>query len=130
MESRAFPADMELNAVNLLNFTLSRMSLRKRVAWFIHFCKDAPCLMEAQRRIGAQIGVIDRHIRSIRYQHFWLPDASDESRAAVTEQLRGWLKERRFYQELSHAVLRAVSEMVRIRKKDLFPNGVRLIADN
>lgn len=132
MDSRAFPADLELNAINLLNFTLSRLSVRKRVAWFIHFCKDAPCLTEAQRRISAQIGAIDQHIRSLRHRLYWLPSASDHdgSGAMINDQLRRWIKERRFWQELSHAVLRVVSELVQRRRRDLYPEGIRLVADD
>ena len=55
MESRVFPHEMELNVVNLLNFTLSQLNLRKRVMWFIHFCQNVACLQEAQRQISVQM---------------------------------------------------------------------------
>lgn len=128
MDSRAFPRDVELNVVNLLNFTLSRLSMRKRVIWFIHFCKDAPCLHEAQRRIGSRISFIDRHVRSLRYRASWL----DKDLTSSFTELRTWLKERRFYKELNNAVLTAVSEARRTKRKDLYPEGIaiRLAADN
>lgn len=128
MDSRAFPPDVELNVVNLLNFTLSRLSMRKRVTWFIHFCKDAPCLHEAQRRIGSRIAFIDRHVRSLRYRASWF---EKDQTSSLTE-LRTWLKERRFYKELNNAVLSAVSEARRTRRKELYPEGIaiRLAADN
>lgn len=129
MDSRAFPFDVELNVVNLLNFTLSRLSVRRRVSWFVHFCQDVPCLREAQWRIAARIAVIDRHIRNLRYRLLWLNHNPNRS---VTEQLRSWLKERRFYQELSNAVLDAISEDVQKKRRELYPEGVaiRLAVDD
>ena len=66
-----YPHYLELNEVNLLNFTLSQLPIRSRVTWFIHFCQEIACLQEAQRQIGVQIVTIDQQVRSLRYRLHW-----------------------------------------------------------
>ncbi|XP_046462929.1 thioredoxin domain-containing protein 11-like [Daphnia pulex] len=123
-ESRLYPHNLELNEANLLNFTLSQLSIKNRVSWFIHFCRDTPCLQEAHRQIDAQIGIIDRQIRVCRNRLLW---SIDGDRASM-EELRGWVKERHFFKELSYSVRKTVVGILRRMNRDGYPNGVRITA--
>jgi hypothetical protein len=123
-ESRLYPHNLELNEANLLNFTLSQLSIKNRVSWFIHFCRDTPCLQEAHRQIDAQIGIIDRQIRVFRNRLLW---SIDGDRASM-EELRGWVKERHFFKELSYSVRKTVVRILRRMNRDGYPNGVRITA--
>ncbi len=123
-DSRVYPYNLELNEVNLLNFTLSQLQLKNRVAWFIHFCQETACLQEAQRHIGAQIIIIDHQIRSLRYRLRW---SIESDRMAMT-QLRSLLKERYFFQELGYSVRKTVVRTLRRKEPDDYPDGVRLAA--
>ena len=125
MDSRAFSQDLELNTPNLLNFTLSQLNVRKRVMWFVHFCQHLACLQEAKRQIGVQMSLVDQQIRSIRYRLHW----SDVCDRSLMLQLRNWLKERRFYQELTYAILNSVAVAFHRRGHDLYPDGIRPIED-
>ena len=127
-ESRIFPHDVELNVVNLLNFTLSQLNVRKRVIWFIHFCQNVACLQEAQRQISVQTSVIDQNIRSIQHR---LISSRSHSRSSgnflLMAQLRSWMKDRRFYRELTYAILNSMSAVFRLESHNLYPDGIRLI---
>jgi len=126
MESRVFPHDMELSVVNLLNFTLSQLNVRKRVTWFIHFCQNVACLQEAQRQISVQTAMIDQKMRSIQHHLLW---SDSRNNLPLMAQLRSWMKERRFYRELTYAVLNAISALFRIEGHNLYPDGIRLIEE-
>ena len=126
MESRVFPHDMELSVVNLLNFTLSQLNVRKRVTWFIHFCQNVACLQEAQRQISVQTAMIDQKMRSIQHHLLW---SDSRNNLPLMAQLRSWMKERRFYRELTYAVLNAISTLFRIEGHNLYPDGIRLIEE-
>ena len=121
-ESRLYPQNLEINEANLLNFTLSQLSIKHRVSWFIHFCRDTPCLQEAQRQIDAQIVIIDREIRVFRNRLLWSIGGDRTS----MEELRGWVKERHFFKELSYSVRKTVVGIIRRMNRDGYPNGVRL----
>lgn len=108
----------------MLNFTLSQLSVKNRVTWFIHFCQDTACLQEAQRQVDAQIITIDRQIRNFRNQLLW----SDGGDRTSMEELRNSVKERHFFKELSYSVRKTVVDILRRKKRDGFPNGIRLTA--
>ena len=126
MESRIFPHDMELNVVNLLNFTLSQLNSRKRVMWFIHFCQNVACLQEAQRQISVQTAMIDQKMRSIQHRLLW---SDNRSSLHLMERLRSWMRERRFYRELTYAVLKSISTLFRPEGHNLYPEGIRRIEE-
>ena len=126
MESRVFPHEMELNVVNLLNFTLSQLNLRKRVMWFIHFCQNVACLQEAQRQSSVQMAMIDQKIRSIQHHLLW---SDSQYSFLLMDRLRSWMKERRFYRELTYAVLNSISTLFRLEGHSLYPDGIRPIEE-
>ena len=119
-----YPHYLELNEVNLLNFTLSQLPIRSRVTWFIHFCQEIACLQEAQRQIGVQIVTIDQQVRSLRYRLHW----SDEIDRISMTRLRNLLKNRYFFQELSYSVRKTVLDILRRKEPDAYPDGVRFAA--
>lgn len=124
-DSRIYPYNLELNEINLLNFTVTQLSLKNRITWFINSCQDAACLQEAQRQIGTQIVNIDQQIRSLRHRYLW-SDIQEQS--SVLQLLQDWLKERYFFRELGYSVRRVVVELLRRKEKERYPDGVRLTA--
>lgn len=116
-----FSHELELNIANLLNFTLSQLTLRKRVLWFVHFCKEPACLIEAQRQIEAQVSKIEQHIRTIRYR-LSLVSLQD---VPLMEDLRAWMKERYFYKELQYSVVKTLSVLKQTHSVDSYPEGIR-----
>lgn len=109
----------------MLNFTVTQLSLKNRITWFIHSCQDAACLQEAQRQIETQIVNIDQQIRSLRHRYPW-SDVQEQS--SVLQLLQDWLKERYFYRELGYSVRRAAVDLLRRKENERYPDGVRLTA--
>lgn len=121
MDSRVFPHELELNLANLLNFTLSQLTLRQRVLWFIQFCKEPACLQEARRQIDAQSFMIDQHIRTLRNRL----SVTEFDDASLMQDLRAWMKEQYFYKELEYSVVKTLSDLKLRSRIDMYPDGVK-----
>ncbi|KAI9550768.1 hypothetical protein GHT06_004553 [Daphnia sinensis] len=122
-DSRIYPHNLELNEANLLNFTLSQLSLKNRIIWFTRFCQDTSCLQEAQRQIDAQVVVIDRNIRRSRNHLLW-PENSDWMSVA---KIQNYVKERHFFKELGYSVRKAVVGIPGENKPDEYRDGIVLL---
>ncbi|XP_059353614.1 thioredoxin domain-containing protein 11-like isoform X2 [Daphnia carinata] len=123
-DSRIYPHNLELNEANLLNFTLSQLSLKHRIIWLTRFCQDTACLQEAQRQIDAQVIVIDRNIRRSRNHLLW-PENSDRMSVA---KIQNYMKERNFFQELGYSVRKAVVDIPGGNKPEEYRDGIVLLA--
>lgn len=123
-DSRIYPHNLELNEANLLNFTLSHLSLKNRIIWFTRFCQDTACLQEAQRQIDAQIIIIERNIRRSRNHLLW-PENSDRKSVA---KIQNYVKERHFFKELGYSVRKAVVDIPGGHKPDEYRDGIVLLA--
>ena len=123
-----FPREMELTVGNLLNFTLRQLHPKKRVMWFVRFCRDVACWNEAQRRISFQVAVIEQHLRSLQSR---LLRTDQNDHASLLQQLRQWDKERRFYRQLNLTVLESVAHFRQQQQETLnrYPNGIRFTDD-
>ena len=82
------------------------------------------CLQEAQHQISVQKVIIEQHVRRLHYRLLW--SASQES----IGQLRHWLKERFFFQELSYAILHSISNRSLLKRRyNQYLDGIRLAID-
>ena len=83
-------------------------------------------MQEAQHQISVQKVIIDQHIRRLHYRLLW----SDPRDNVSIGQLRRWLKERFFFQELNYAILNSLTDRRLLKRGyNQYPDGIRLAVD-